>query len=278
MDRTVGRRLLLVTDRSVSERVLAVASSFAGTLGGGIELLELATFRRGVDSAGGSHVSAIDRICARLAAEPMDVVVCADHEAHRNARSAIVDLIDALLDDGVPVLVANEDVNVPAGDLPVVAYVGESPETEVVVPTAARWANSLGVPLVLVTVTRPSLGPPQVPSSLAEPRANLARVALKELAGRTAVSWPELDVSASLIEYRWEKKHALALFLERNPAQLVVLPSLAADRPRSSATIHGNHLTRLIRELAIAVLVVPGGVDHHWPFWLPPPAPSDEHA
>ncbi|MGD9995926.1 MAG: universal stress protein [Ilumatobacteraceae bacterium] len=267
------RRLIAVIDDSpVSERALPLALQYAERLGAEIELLGLAREQLGANDLR-DHLDDLIRQCGPPVASSSVCVGDDDRaaEAHRLAsdRDAavvvgaqghrLVDhdpttlLIEQLIAEDVPVLVATPHVHAPAPELPVAACIDGSDESHRAIGAGARWARALGVPLVLVRVTQPDLVPPQVPAPMSTVTEDAVTDELAATIEQTSTRWPDLEVQGRVVEYRWAAADALALHFARHPAQLVAV----ATHPTTwwRRLVHAGVTAHLVDELPVPVVI-----------------------
>ena len=272
--RTIADLIVPLDESQASVRALPIAISLAERLGARVELL-------GVVSGGERSAPLRDRLCqlARESGTPVessDVVESDDiakevgERARLRPRSAIVmssrgpsrtsgllteSHAAELLADGLPIVIVGPQATERATDLPVVACLDGSIESEQVIPVAATWARSLRVPLVLTVVTRPHLD--SIPTTSHDPdRGGFDPEAALQLAvSSVTAGWPDLQVISRVTSYPWNVADALSISLERHPAQLVAVATHIRDG--WSRLIHPSTTARIVSQLAAPVLVVP---------------------
>ena len=206
--------LILPTDESeAAARALPIAVGFAERLGAKIELLAVA------DAAGRSD-QLRERLSqlARQAGPPVDssevvqgddvagevgrraeltrnsMIVVSSHGPSRTSRVLTDSLTAELLAHGTPVVVVGPHAVAHSVELPVVACLDGSVESEQVLPHAATWAQQLRVPLVLLVVTRPHLGLLPNTVMIGEITGFDPEGALRAASAVVTDGWPELDV------------------------------------------------------------------------------------
>lgn len=269
-----GRLIVAMDESSASERALPVAVGFAERMGGHIELIGLTSdpiesarlhgrvadlgrrCGRPVDSrAVVAADEAMGELRRRLGGHPVPAVVVSDHGPRWFDRSVTDSLAGQLLAEGVPVVIVGRRTIGHAVDLPVVVCLDGSAASQQMIPVAAMWARALRVPLVVVSVTPPTLGPPQVPAALAETGSSEARQALVDVAAQASRAWPEIEVCARMVKYRWGVADALSLYLERHPAQLVVVGTHLHPGWRQAA--RADVTSDLLDQITVPLLMVP---------------------
>lgn len=184
-------------------------------------------------------------------------IVLTSSQAARAPWTLSESVTTELLSEGVPVMIIGPEAVACAEDLPVVACLDESVESQSLIPVAAEWASLLRVPLVLLTVDRPHLRHLPLKSPLIADAVDGDRV--MQLAADARLEWPELDVRCHVARYPWSVVDALVLYLGRHPSQVFVVASHV--RTGLSRVLHPTTAGQIARSLAAPVLVVPIPLD-----------------
>ena len=260
-----------------SRRALPVAIDLAERIGASVEILtavspgtddhQLRDEIDGLVRQAGSPVAAArivpgddvaDVIAAHTRTQPDTLVIMSSHGPSRASGVLTESVASELLADGLAVVLVGPQAIARPAHLPVVACIDSSPDSQQVIPTAAAWAQAAHVPLVLVRVIRPdAMPPPRLMSRVAAPADGDTGTArdLQQLAADTAEQWPDVDVRCRVVEYPWNVVDALAVHLERHPAQLIAVASHV--RSGWGRLAHPSVTTGIVRELEAPVLVVP---------------------
>lgn len=191
-------------------------------------------------------------ITGRRQLQPDSAIVMSSHGPSRVSGVLTDSVASELLAEGEPVLLIGPHVGAHPVDLPVVACVDSSAESQQVIPMAAAWASALRVPLVLLRVLRPY--PPE-PLSVPGLRREDETLDLRMLAADTAAAWPALDVQCRAAEHPVGVDDALAMYLQRHPTQVIAVATHV--RTGLDRLLHPSTTAAVVRHLAAPVLVVP---------------------
>ncbi len=267
------RLIITVDESSDSERALPIAIALAERIGIPAELLSVVdsdvqsgTLRTHlldlVRQSGPPVISSevtqardvAGEIGRRIRSRTGAVVVMNSRGPRRTSGVLTESLAAELLADGLPIVIVGPRAIARPNDLPVVACLDGSPESEQVIPFAAEWAMGLRVPLMLLIVARPLLDSMPLRSS-ADPSRFDPETILRRVDASTRVQWPDIDVHSHLLSYPWNVADALTIYLDRNPAQLfAVATHLRTDWAR---LVHPSTTARIVHQLAAPILVVP---------------------
>ena len=173
--------------------------------------------------------------------------------AVRNSWTLSDSFATEVLAEGVSVMIIGPNAIVRDSDLPVVACVDESVDSESAIAAAAAWARLLRVPLVLLTVDRPHLRHLPVESPTIADAVDGNRV--MQLAADARLEWPDLEVRCHVARYPWNVVDAIVLYLDRHPSQLFVAASHI--RTGLSRLLHPATTGQISSVLAAPLLVVP---------------------
>ena len=196
----------------------------------------------------------VPRELARQArALPGSIIVMSSHGPSRNPWTLSNSIATEILSEGVPLMIVGPHAIAGNVNLPVVACIDDSADSEAAIPIAVGWARLLRVPLILLTVDRPHLQhvPPNSPTIADTFDGGRAT----ELASETRLTWPDIDVRCHLATYPWMVADALVLYLAKHPSQLFVAASHV--RTGLARLLHPTTTGQIVRVLAAPVLVVP---------------------
>jgi nucleotide-binding universal stress UspA family protein len=280
--RTIERIVVPVDESPESERAMPVAIRFAQRLQVQAELLAVAneSTRAGLMRSrlarlaheAGTPVNAIevlevvatDDIAPAIGRHVIihhgSVLVMSGHGPTRTSGVLTDSLTAELLAEGLPVVVVGPRAFARPADLPIVACLDGSAESEQAIPVAAAWASALHVPLVLMVVELPPLDSvPQLFPVEAQQHFD-ADLLLQRAAAEITASWPELTVRLHVVRYPWTVPEALSIYLRRHPAQLFAV----ATHIRSgwARLVNPSTTARIVRHLAAPVLIVPIEPEH----------------
>ena len=267
------RLIITVDESSDSERALPIAIGLAERIGIPAELLSvvdsdvqsgpLRTHLLDLVRQSGPPVMSSEvtqardvagEIGRRIRSRTGAVVVMNSRGPRRTSGVLTESLAAELLADGLPIVIVGPRAIARPNDLPVVACLDGSPESEQVIPFAAEWAMGLRVPLMLLIVARPLLDSLPLRSS-ADPSRFDPETILRRVDASTRMQWPDIDVHSHLLSYPWNVADALTIYLDRNPAQLfAVATHLRNDWAR---LVHPSTTARIVHQLAAPILVVP---------------------
>jgi nucleotide-binding universal stress UspA family protein len=280
--RTIERLIVPVDESPESERAMPVAIRFAQRLNVQAELLAVAneSTRAGLLRSrlarlaheAGTPVNGIEvievvetddiapAISKHVITRHGSMIVMSGHGPTRTSGVLTDSLTAELLAEGLPVVVVGPHAFARPADLPIVACLDGSAESEQAIPVAAAWASALHVPLVLMVVELPPLDSvPQLFPVEAQQHFD-ADVLLQRAAAEVTASWPELNVRLHVVRYPWTVPEALSIYLRRHPAQLFAV----ATHIRSgwARLVNPSTTARIVRHLAAPVLVVPIQPEH----------------
>jgi nucleotide-binding universal stress UspA family protein len=271
---TIDRLIVPLDGSPESARALPVAVGLAERLHAKVDLLTVThdpsesvslgerlshLARQAGDSVESAVVIGEDDVAyevnARRLAQPGSAIVMSSHGPTRTGGVLTESLTTDLLADGAPLVVVGPHVAGGAANLPVVACLDGSPESEQVIPNSAQWASALDVSLVLVIIGRPyvHLMPGTVPVN--ERPGRDPDVALQQAYDRVVAEWPTLEVMQRVVSYEGSVANALAEYLDRHPTQLFAVATHVRDG--LAQLIHPSVTGRIVRRLHAPVLVVP---------------------
>ncbi len=196
-----------------------------------------------------------EQIVRRCRSAPGSLIVMSDDGPSRTSGVMAESLAAELLADGMSIVIVGAHAAATAADLPIVACLDGSPEAEQVLPVAASWADQLRVSLVLVVVAPTPLD--SIPDTLPAPAPGAfdPETILASAAEAVALDWPQLTVISRVVTYPWNIADALAIYLERHPTQLIAVATHIRDG--WARLVHPSATARLVRQLAVPLLVVP---------------------
>jgi nucleotide-binding universal stress UspA family protein len=184
-------------------------------------------------------------------------VVCMSSHGHGRSAALVGSVADAVLDElHAPVLLVGPTAMAGAADLPVVATVDGSPQSEASVQVAADWASSLDTDLRVVTVFEP------VPEPMSGRTAHRVHgpdgdvdAYLSAVVGRASLSATGRQATAVAVDGPIGAADGLRTWLEEHPAQLVVATTHARTGLRRA--IQGSVAARIVHHSPAPVLLVP---------------------
>ncbi len=272
--RTIEHLVVPLDESDAAARALPVAVGFAERLGAHIEMLSVAD-EPAHSAELHEHVSRLARqvgapvessdviesddvaeeVGRRIRGRRDSMIVISSHGPTRTAGVLTDSLTAELLADGASVVIVGPHAVAHSVELPVVACLDGSAESEQVLPHAAMWAQQLRVPLVLLIVTRPHLGLLPNTVMIGELASFDPEPALQTAAALVADGWPELDVVQRVVNYPWNVADALSIYLDHHPAQLIAVATHV--RQGWARLTHPSATTRIVRQVVTPVLVVP---------------------
>lgn len=211
------------------------------------EIVESSEVIAGVDVA--------DHVVGRVAGRADSSIVLDGGGPSRTSGVLSESLAAELLAVDETVVIVGPHAVAGAADLPIVACIDGSVESEQVLPVAARWADQLAVPLVVVMVMPTPLQ--AIPGVVPPPRSRSfdPEAVLENAAAAVSLHWPRLLVSSRLITYPWNVADAMEIYLERHPTQLVAVATHV--RHGWDRLTHPSTTAHLVRQLTVPMIVVP---------------------
>ncbi len=272
--RSIERLIVPVDESAGSVRALPVALRLAERSIAPLELLAVVpegqstdAIRRRLDELAlqcGDAVTSTEvveasepatEVARRCAARPGSAIVMSDHGPSRTSGVLEESLATELLADGLSLVLVGPEAAAEASDLPVVACIDGSAESEQVVPVAVAWADLLHVPLVLVMVAPTPLQAIPGTTPVVEPGRFDPGVVVQDAVTRVAAAWPRLEVIGRVVTYPWNVADALTIYLGRHPSQLVAVATHV--REGWARLIHPSTTARIVRQIGTPLLVVP---------------------